>query len=135
QIPQAAFLWRYHFGWVGLLMMGLGLFWLVRWRAWPILALTGAYLLLQQIFVLFYNIGDILVYYIPLYLVGAIWAGFGLLVLAGARWRRPATGSGADGPEASSAPLIPAPLAGVIAGALLLLALRDVATTAGLIDQ
>ncbi|HXF62567.1 MAG TPA: DUF2723 domain-containing protein [Caldilineaceae bacterium] len=135
QLPQAAFLWRYHFGWAGLLMMGLGLFWLARWQAWPILALTGAYLLLQQLFVLFYDIGDILVYYIPLYLVGAVWAGFGLLGLASARWRRPASDDGSDGLEVAPAALLPAPLAGLIAGALLLWTLRDVAATAERIDQ
>ncbi|MEZ4733777.1 MAG: hypothetical protein R3E79_42320 [Caldilineaceae bacterium] len=53
----------------------LGLYLLIRQRNWPLLALTLPLFLLQQSFNLFYAIGDILVYYIPLYLIAAIWAG------------------------------------------------------------
>ena len=41
-----------------------------------------ALFVLQQLFNLFYAIGDILVYYIPLYLIACIWAGFGAYGLA-----------------------------------------------------
>jgi len=75
QLPQAWLLWRLHFLWPGLVLAVLGLYLLVRQRNWPILALTVPFFLLQQIFNLFYAIGDILVYYIPLYLIAAIWAG------------------------------------------------------------
>jgi hypothetical protein len=125
QLPQAAWLWRYHFGWVGLVMMAVGLFWLVRRRAWPVLGLTLAYALVQQIFVLFYDIGDILVYYIPLYLVGALWAGFGLLGLATGGWRAAEDADGAA----------PPPLGWLLAGGLLLWTLRDLPVTAAAIDQ
>jgi hypothetical protein len=132
QIPQAGWLWRYHFTWVGLALVGLGLFWLMRQRAWPILALTGLYFLLQQTFVLFYNIGDILVYYIPLYLVGAVWAGFGLLGLATGNWR----GKGQDAnPTSSAQPGLPAILGYVLAGCVLLWTLRGVTSTGAAIDQ
>jgi hypothetical protein len=60
----------------GLVLVGLGIY--VLWRAhnWRVLALTIPFFLTQLLFNLFYAIGDILVYYIPLYLVAAIWAGF-----------------------------------------------------------
>jgi hypothetical protein len=61
----------------------LGLYLLIRQRQWLILALTVPFFLVQQGFNLFYNIGDILVYYIPLYLVAAIWAGFAANALGG----------------------------------------------------
>ncbi|MCC6167807.1 MAG: DUF2723 domain-containing protein [Caldilineaceae bacterium] len=155
QLPQAGWLWRYHFSWVGLVMMALGIGWLVRQRAWPVLALTGSYALLQQVFVLFYNIGDILVYYIPLYAVGALWAGFGLLGLS-TGWRtvnalddaalreiaeeQAPSVEAAPGDGAAAQPPTPAvgglAVAGrILAGLLLLWALRDVAAIAGAIDQ
>ena len=73
----AILLWARHFEWPGLLLMGAGVVVLVRMRAWPILGLTVSYLVLHQFFNLFYAIGDIFVYYIPLYLVACIWIGFG----------------------------------------------------------
>lgn len=155
QLPQAGWLWRYHLSWVGLVMMALGIGWLVRQRAWPVLALTASYALIQQIFILFYNIGDILVYYIPLYAVGALWAGFGLLGLS-TGWR---TVNARDdvalhefaeeqAPSVDTAPgngaaaQTPVPAVGglavagrILAGLLLLWALRDVAAVAAAIDQ
>lgn len=86
QIPQAAWLWQYHLGWVGLVMMAAGLVWLKVTRRHAILIATLFYVIAQQLFNLFYNIGDILVYYIPLYLVGAIWAGFGMAALVTGQW-------------------------------------------------
>jgi hypothetical protein len=77
QLPLAALLWREHFTWAGLALSALGVFTLLRQRRWPLLALTLGYIIVQQIFNLFYAIGDILVYYIPLYLIGIIWAGMG----------------------------------------------------------
>ncbi|MEZ4614843.1 MAG: hypothetical protein R2867_04900 [Caldilineaceae bacterium] len=50
---------------------------------WQVLALTVPFFLLQQGFNLFYNIGDILVYYIPLYLIGVIWAAFAVDAVGG----------------------------------------------------
>lgn len=82
QLGQAGTLWRIHFNWPGMVLVIVGLIWLVRQRNWPLLALTAPYFVLQQTFNLFYAIGDILVYYIPLYLVAAIWAGCGAYGLA-----------------------------------------------------
>ncbi len=75
-LPQAGLLWRLHFYWPGLLLMGVGLSVLIRQHRWSVLAFTLSYAVIQQVFNLFYGIGDILIYYIPLYLIGAIWAGF-----------------------------------------------------------
>ncbi|MEM7125755.1 MAG: DUF2723 domain-containing protein [Chloroflexota bacterium] len=68
--------WLTHFTWLGLLLVFLGALSLLLERRWPILLWTGSFLLLQQGFNLFYKIGDIFVYYIPLYWIGAIWIGF-----------------------------------------------------------
>ncbi len=80
-ISQAWLLWRLHFTWIELFLIGVGLYTLIRERRWPILALTLTYALIQQLFNLFYAIGDILVYYIPLYLVATLWFGFGVQAL------------------------------------------------------
>ncbi len=86
ELPQAVTLWKLHFGWPGLLLVFLGLGALIWRRNWPVLALTLPYVLLQQTFNLFYAIDDILVYYIPLYLMATIWAGFGVHMLAWSDW-------------------------------------------------
>jgi hypothetical protein len=86
ELPRAVALWKLHFSWPGLLLVFLGLGALIWRRNWPVLALTLPYVLLQQIFNLFYAIDDILVYYIPLYLMAAIWAGFGAHMLAWTDW-------------------------------------------------
>lgn len=129
QLPIAGWLWRQHFGWTGLALMVAGIIWLARTRQYALLTLTVTYALIQQAFNLFYNIGDILVYYIPLYLVGAVWAGCGIAGLASGHWRR-------------GTPQEPAqnwagvhPLGWVLAGAVLMLLLRDVPVTARQIDQ
>jgi len=83
QLPQAWLLWRLHFLWPGVVLALLGLYLLFRQRQWAMLALTVPFFLLQQGFNLFYNIGDILVYYIPLYLIAAIWAGFAANAIGG----------------------------------------------------
>jgi hypothetical protein len=86
-IPTAAVLWLRHFEWPGLLLAALGLFVLVRLRNWPLLALTTSWFVLQQLFNLFYAIGDIFVYYIPLYLLACIWLAFGANGIGAAfRW-------------------------------------------------
>ncbi|MFZ1771309.1 MAG: DUF2723 domain-containing protein [Caldilinea sp.] len=75
-VPTALVLWLRHFEWAGLLLMVVGIYVLIRVRNWPVLALTLTYFATQQIFNLFYAIGDIFVYYIPLYLVACIWIAF-----------------------------------------------------------
>ena len=75
-VGTASILWLRHYEWPGLLLAAAGIFVLVRLRNWPLLALTLSYFVLQQVFNLFYAIGDIFVYYIPLYLIGCIWIGF-----------------------------------------------------------
>jgi hypothetical protein len=80
---QAWLLWRLHFTWVGLVLMAVGVGVLWQRRNWALLAFTLGAALLQQLFNLFYAIGDILVYYIPLYLMAAIWCGFAVSAIAG----------------------------------------------------
>ncbi len=80
-LSQAGTLWKLHFGWIGLILMVLGLVALFRNRNWTVIALTLPFALILQFFNLFYNIGDILVYYIPLYLVGVIWLAFGVAAI------------------------------------------------------
>jgi hypothetical protein len=128
QLPQALWLWRYHFGWVGLVMMAAGLFWLIRTRRYAILIPTLLYVVAQQLFNFFYNIGDILVYYIPLYLVGAMWAGFGLAGLLTGDWNM--------GRSAATLRSNPFSIVGwLIGGALILLTLRGAPITSAQIDQ
>jgi hypothetical protein len=128
QLSQAAWLWRYHFGWVGLVMILIGVFWLLRTRRYAILVPTLLFGIAQQIFNLFYNIGDILVYYIPLYVVGTIWAGFGLAGLVMGDWRM--------GRAATVRPATGLPVTGwLLGGAMLLLALRILPITSIQIDQ
>lgn len=74
--PTAFVLWLRHFEWTGLLLMIVGVYVLIRLRAWPLLALTSVWFGAQQLFNLFYAIGDIFVYYIPLYLIACTWIGF-----------------------------------------------------------
>lgn len=82
RLPLAGTLWLLHFTWVGLVLMAAGLYQMIQQRQRALLVLTATYALLQQIFNLFYAIEDILVYYIPLYLIGAIWCGFAVHGLA-----------------------------------------------------
>jgi len=63
--------------WLGVLLGMLGLVWLAR-RSRPLLALTGLGFLTLFIFNLFYGIGDIAVYYIPLYALWALWIACGV---------------------------------------------------------
>lgn len=104
--PTAFVLWLRHFEWTGLLLMGVGVYVLTRLRAWPLLALTSVWLITQQLFNLFYAIGDIFVYYIPLYLIACIWIGFaGAGVGSGFRFDTPrslAAGEDAGQPAPSA---------------------------------
>lgn len=104
-LPTAAVLWLRHFEWTGLLLIVLGLVVLVRLRQWPLLALTLGYALLHQVFNLFYAIGDIFVYYIPLYLVGCIWLALGAAGI-GSAFR---FAEGADQPAGSDPSAAPPP--------------------------
>ncbi len=81
RLPEALRLWHNSFGVVGLLLMALGVYVLVL-RNRPLLWLTVVTLVAQQLFNLFYAIGDIAAYYIPLFIIGAIWAGYGAAGLA-----------------------------------------------------
>ncbi len=74
--PTAALLWLRHFEWAGVVLIVVGVFVLVRLRAWLLLTLTISYFAFQLTFNLFYAIGDIFVYYIPLYLAACIWIAF-----------------------------------------------------------
>ena len=88
-IAPAGSLWLTQFGWLGLLLLALGIYALAAKRR-PLLWLTAGIAMAQQAFNLFYAIGDIAVYYIPLYAIGAIWAGYGAAGLAEGLWLRPA---------------------------------------------
>ena len=75
-LPVAVDLWRQHFGILGLLLIVLGLYVLFERRR-PFLWLTVGIAVAQQLFNLFYAIGDIAVYYTSLYAIAAVWAGYG----------------------------------------------------------
>jgi hypothetical protein len=83
QLPQAWLLWQLHFFLPGLVLIALGLYVLLHTRNWRVLALTAPLFLVQTLFNLFYNIGDILVYYIPLYLIAVLWAAFAIDTVGG----------------------------------------------------
>ncbi len=84
QLGTAWQLWRIHLGAPGIVLAAIGLYTLAtaggRRRAMLRFTLLAA--LLLQGFNLFYAIGDILVYYIPLYVIVALWIGFGAAQLA-----------------------------------------------------
>jgi hypothetical protein len=67
--------------WPVLLLGALGIGYLAR-RAMPLLTLTGLSFLGIIAFNLFYSIGDIIVFYIPAFMIWVIWAGMGMLALA-----------------------------------------------------
>ncbi len=103
--PIALLLWLRHFEWAGLVLMGVGIFVLVRQRQWPLLALTVGVVGVQQLFNLFYAIGDIFVYYIPCYVMACIWIGFAAAGI-GVGFRRELLQADAAPPPAS--PIAPA---------------------------
>ncbi len=65
------------FSWAGLGLGVLGAIWLVL-RGPRLLALTGLTFLAFAVFNHFYGIGDIYVFYIPVYLIWALWIAVGL---------------------------------------------------------
>lgn len=101
-LAQAGFLWRLHFGWIGLALILFGFYALARGRHLALLAFTLVTALLLQLFNLFYAIEDIFVYYIPLWVFGAVWAGAGVAQL-GNGFREMAEAAQASG-EANTRP-------------------------------
>lgn len=102
----------------GVLLGALGLIYLLflgfarrNRRAWAALALTASLFVVQVLFNLFYGIGDIFVFYIPAYLVWALWiaaAGLGLVELTG--WLL----SGQSAPARQRAALLASALAAAV---------------------
>lgn len=130
-LGQAGRLWWLHLSWPGLLLAALGLYVLVRGRRWEVLALTAPYAVLQQGFNLFYAIGDILVYYIPLYLVAGLWASFGAAALAKGDWRGAwAAGEAAEQPGGLSPGMLT-----LVALLLFAFPLRQASSYAEALDQ
>jgi hypothetical protein len=100
RLPEMGNLWLVHFTWPGLALALLGLTVLFREKRWPLLLLTVPAFLLLQIFNLFYGIGDIYVFYIPLYLFAALWSGCAVDWLIGVAQRRRTPD---DGPQTQPA--------------------------------
>ncbi len=67
--------------WPGILLGVIGAVWLF-FRSRALLTLTGLALLTLFGFNLLYSIGDIRVFYIPVYLIWALWAGLGVSAFA-----------------------------------------------------
>jgi len=112
-VERAMALWAEHPGVLGILVAAWGLGAWLRDREWTWPILTLPFGLALQAFNLVYAIGDIQVYYIPLYLVAAIWAARGLQDLwrqARQRLGRPAAGLLlAAGLVGMTSPLLPLP--------------------------
>ena len=120
-VGTAAHLWRLHFGYPGLALAAIGVYALVTHKRYALLAVTALGLLLTQIFNLFYAIEDILVYYIPIYVVLALWAGWGGAQLAGG-FAQMGASADANGKKAQEpgAPPINWDILGIIIGLVLL---------------
>ena len=129
-LGQAWLLWRLHFGWPGLALAAFGIYGLVRGKRWAVLAATVLIVVAQQLFNLYYAIGDILVYYIPIYVVGCLWIGFGAAEL-GSGFARMA----ADDVGRSNAPPNWNSIGTAVVVALLVLPLLSLRSTAGNLDQ
>jgi hypothetical protein len=76
QLPNATLLWLRHLELPGIVLVIAGIYTLVWQRQGPFLLFTVIWLVLGQVFNLFYAIGDIFVYYLPLYLVATLWMGW-----------------------------------------------------------
>jgi hypothetical protein len=94
-VAPALELWRQQFGILGLLLVGLGIYVLAMERR-PFLWLTAGIAVALQVFNLFYAIGDIGVYYIPLYAIGVLWAGYGAAGLCDGMLLRMGQGDGSE---------------------------------------
>jgi hypothetical protein len=68
-------------GWWGLGLAVVGVGWLAWRRQWPPLLLTGVAFGTYLAFNLFYTVSDIEVFFIPVFLLLALWAGRGMGVL------------------------------------------------------
>jgi len=66
--------------WAGIALALIGAVWLFR-RERSLLILTGVSLLSFGVFNLLYGIGDIRVFYIPLFLIASLWAGLGVAAI------------------------------------------------------
>lgn len=77
RLGDARTLWGIHLGWVGIVLALFGMYamWVNRRRALLFFVLVAVAAL--QLFNLFYAIDDILVYYIPLYVLAVVAIGFG----------------------------------------------------------
>lgn len=136
-VRSAAYLWRLHFGYPGLVLAAIGVYALVRNQRYALLAVTALGLLLQQLFNLFYAIEDILVYYIPIYLVLSLWAGWGGAQFAGGFAQM---GASADAEtkraQEPGAPAINWDVLGVLVGLVLLyFPMRQLVTYRPRLDQ
>ncbi len=80
QIPAAASRFAIELSYPILILGLLGFLWLAR-RAMSLAALTGVSFLVSLVFNLFYGIGDIYVYYIPVFLLWIMWAGVGVIAV------------------------------------------------------
>ncbi len=91
-LAAAGQLFLTHFTWAGLALILLGLAALLIEGEWLTLALSGVSFILLLLFNLFYGIGDIAVYYIPLYLIATLWLGLGLAYIVEAFTRMTSPG-------------------------------------------
>lgn len=75
-------LWVENVTWAGVVLGIVGLVWLVRRRAWSLLALTGLGFTGITVFSVFYAIGDVEVMFIPAWLIWILWSVLGLYAAA-----------------------------------------------------
>ncbi len=136
-IGTAAQLWRLHFGYPGLMLAAIGVYALAANKRCALLAVTALGLVLQQLFNLFYAIEDILVYYIPIYLVLSLWAGWGGAQLAGGFAQLgAASDAGTRKAQEPGAPTINWDVLGVIVALMLLyFPMRQMVTYLPRLDQ
>lgn len=134
-LPAAVDLWRQHFGILGLLLIVLGLYVLFERRP-PFLWLTAGIAAAQQLFNLFYAIGDIAVYYTPLYAIAAVWAGYGAAGLCdGLLFRSALPSQSADAGTAGPSAAGWGNAGALIALVLFLLPIRAYLENASAVDQ
>ena len=88
RLSMAGGFFRGELGWAGLALAALGLASLAAGRRWRILALTGLAFLATVAFGLVYTIGDVIVLFVPAFLVTVLWMAAGVGAVAGALERR-----------------------------------------------